>query len=107
MSPNAFKAAASDPDTLSFDHAMADIEHVSKWMEAAAKEVASLEKNGTWLEVSVSEAKTKILQRTWVFRRKRSPDGEVTKYKVRSCVQGNLEDGEPKTCAPVVAWSSV
>ena len=43
LSPTALKAAASDPDTLSFDQAMADIEHVTKWMEAAAKEVASLE----------------------------------------------------------------
>ncbi|KAI2505861.1 hypothetical protein MHU86_8557 [Fragilaria crotonensis] len=85
LSPTAFKAAASDPDTLSFDQAMADIEHVTKWMEAAAKEVASLEKNGTWKEVSILEAKTKILPGTWVFRRKRSPDGEVTKYKALLC----------------------
>ncbi|KAI2508376.1 hypothetical protein MHU86_6050 [Fragilaria crotonensis] len=107
LSPTAFKAAASDPDTLSFDQAMADIEHVTKWMEAAAKEVASLEKNGTWKEVSILEAKTKILPGTWVFRRKRSPDGEVTKYKARYCVRGDLEEGEPETYAPVVAWSSV
>ncbi len=46
---------------------MSDIEHVTKWMEAAAKEVASLEKNGTWKEVSILEAKTKILPGTWVF----------------------------------------
>ena len=45
LSPTTFKAATSDPDTLSFDQAMADIEHDAKWMEAAAKEVASLEKN--------------------------------------------------------------
>jgi hypothetical protein len=77
---------ASDPDTLSFDQAMADIEHVTKWMEAAAKEVASLEQNETWKEVSVLEAKTKILPGTWVFRRKQSPDGEVTKYKAHNCV---------------------
>ncbi|KAI2509754.1 hypothetical protein MHU86_4607 [Fragilaria crotonensis] len=107
LSPTAFKATASDPDTLSFDQAMADIEHVTKWMEAAAKEVASLEKNGTWKEVSILEAKTKILPGTWVFRRKRSPDGEVTKYKARYCVRGDLEEGEPETYAPVVAWSSV
>ena len=107
LSPTAFKAAASDPDTLSFDQAMADIGHVTKWMEAAAKEVASLEKNGTWKEVSMLEAKTKILQGTWVFRRKRSPDGEITKYKVRYCARGDLEEGEPETYAPVVAWSSV
>jgi hypothetical protein len=95
--PTAFKAAASDPDTLSFDQAMADIEHVTKWMEAAAKEMASLEKNGTWKEVSMLEAKTKILPGTWVFWRKRSPDGESTKYKARYCVRGNLEEGEPES----------
>lgn len=54
LSPSGFKAAASDPDTLSFDQAMADIQHICKWIEAAAKEVASLEKNGTWKEVSVA-----------------------------------------------------
>jgi hypothetical protein len=86
LSPNAFKAAASDPDTLSFDQAMADIEHVTKWMEAAAEEEASLEKNGTWLEVSVSEFKTKILPGTWECCRKTSPDGEITKYKAHYCV---------------------
>ncbi len=107
LSPTAFKAAASDPDTLSFDQAMTDIEHVTKWMEAAAKEVASLEKNGTWKEVNMCEAKTKILPGIWVFWCKQSPDGEVTKYKARYCVRGNLEEGEPETYAPVVAWSSV
>jgi hypothetical protein len=92
--PTAFKAVASDPDTLSFDQAMADIEHVTKWMEAAAKEVASsLEKNGTWKEVSMLKAKTKVLPGTWVFWRRRSPDGEITKYKARYCVRGDLEEG--------------
>ncbi len=65
---------------------MADIEHATKWMEAAAKEVASLEKDRTWLEVSVSEAKTKFLPETWVFCCKRSLDGEVTKDKAHFCV---------------------
>ncbi len=86
---------------------MDGIEHVTKWMEAAAKEVASLEKNGTWKEVSVLEAKTKINPGTWVFCRKRSPDGEITKYKACYCVRGNLEEGEPETYAPVVSLSSV
>jgi hypothetical protein len=107
LCPTAFKAAASDPDTLTFDQAMSDIEHVTKWMEAAAKEIASLEKNGTWIEVKMTEAKTKILPGTWIFRRKRSPDGEIIKYKARYCVRGDLEEGEPETYAPVVAWSSV
>jgi hypothetical protein len=65
---------------------MGDIEHVTKWMEAAAKEVASLERNGIWKEVSMLEANTKILPGTWVFWRKLSPDGKITKYKARCCV---------------------
>jgi hypothetical protein len=76
-------------------------------MEAAAKEIASLEKNGTWFEVDMSVAKTRILPGTWVFRRKRTPDGEISKFKARYCVRGDLEEGEPETFAPVVAWSSV
>ena len=44
---------------------------------------------------------------TWVFRRKRTPDGEISKYKARYCVRGDLEEGEPETYAPVVSWSSV
>ena len=106
--PLAFKATPSDPDTLTYDEAMSDkASNVTKWMEAARKEIESLEKNGTWIEVDASNAKTKILPGTWVFRRKRTPDGEISKYKARYCVRGDLEDGEPETFAPVVAWSSV
>lgn len=81
--------------------------NIAKWMEAARKEITSLEKNGTWIEVDASDAKTKILPCTWVFRRKRTPDGEISKFKARYCVRGDLEEGEPETFAPVVAWSSV
>ena len=86
---------------------MADTDNVTKWMEAAAKEVASLEKNGTWVKVDFNNAKTKVLSGTWVFKRKRSPDGEITKYKARYCICGDLKEGKPETFAPVVAWSSV
>jgi Reverse transcriptase (RNA-dependent DNA polymerase) len=86
---------------------MNDIGFVQEWKDAALKEINSLEANGTWVEVSMSEAKTKILPGTWVFRRKRTPDGEISKFKARYCVRGDLEEGEPETYAPVVAWSSV
>jgi hypothetical protein len=69
--------------------------------------MASLEKNGTWIEVNMSKAKTRKLLGTWVFRRKRAPDGEISKFKARYCVRGDLEEGEPETFAPVKAWSSV
>ena len=76
---------------------MADTDNVTKWMEAAAKEVGSLEKNGTSVVVDFDDANTKVLPGTLVFKRKRSPDGEITKYKARySCVRGHLEEGEQK-----------
>ena len=86
---------------------MADTDNITKWMEAAAEEVAILEKNGTWVEVDFDNAKTKVLPGTWVFKRKCSPDEEITKYKARYCVRGDLEEGKPETFAPVIAWRSV
>jgi hypothetical protein len=78
-------------------------------MEAAAKEIASLEKNGTWFEVDMSVAKTRILPGTWGFRRKRttSQTEKSASLKAHYCVRGDLKEGEPETFAPVVAWSSV
>jgi Reverse transcriptase (RNA-dependent DNA polymerase) len=105
----ALKASPTDPDTLSFDEAMAEEpEQVKEWLKAASAEIASLEKNATWSVVDKSEATSKILPGTWVFRRKRTPDGSISKYKARYCVRGDLEDdsGQEKF-APVVAWSTV
>ena len=70
---------------------MGDIEHVNKWMEAAAKEVASLEKNGTGKEVSTLEVKTKILPGTWIFRRRQSPDGELPSTKRATVFEATLK----------------
>ena len=43
------------------------------WKTAASKEIPMLEGKGTWLEVSITEAKGKALPRTWEFCRKRTP----------------------------------
>ena len=105
--PLALKVSPSDPDTLTYDEAMSDTINLDKWMAAAAAEIASLEKNETWTETETANAKSRILPGTWVFKRKRTPDGEISKYKARYCVRGDLEEGEPETFAPVVSWSSV
>ncbi|KAI2513070.1 hypothetical protein MHU86_1362 [Fragilaria crotonensis] len=83
--PSSYKASVSDPDTLSFSEAMADHDNIEKWLKAANDEIQSLQKNGTWIEVPITEAKTRILPGTWVFRRKRTPDGTISKYKARYC----------------------
>ena len=91
-SPFGYKArAVPDPDTLTYDEAMQSSDH-SKWIESAQTEINALVKQGTWEEVSQSEAKMKILPGTWTFRRKRTPDGEISKYKGRYCVRGDLQE---------------
>ena len=60
-----------------------------------------------WEEVPVTEATSKILPGTWVFRQKRTPDCEIYKFKARYCVRGDLQEGDFNTFAPTVAWSTV
>jgi hypothetical protein len=71
-----------------------------------AQEIQQLEDHGTWEQVPISDAKTKILPLTWVLRRKQSPDGEIKKLKPRICVRGDLQEGDYVTFAPVV-WELI
>lgn len=99
--------AVKDPDLLTFDEAMRS-PHRDQWMDAAQGEVSGLESKNTWKEVSVQAAKAKIIPGTWVFRIKRSPSGEVKKFKARFCVRGDLEeDNGDDNYAFVVSWSTV
>ena len=83
ISSDAFKASLNDPDTLSWDQAINDTEHLDEWMAAALKEISSLEQHGTWIIDDQSNATSKILPGTWVFRIKRAPDGTIIKFKAR------------------------
>ena len=85
----AYRTVMVDPDTLTFDQAMKDAENMSKWWECMEAEIQQLSTKNTWLEVPLSQAKTKVLPGTWVLRRKRNPDGEISKYKGRYCVRGD------------------
>ena len=104
--PYAFKASNSNPDILSYDEAMNDVDR-ELWIQAAKKEIKSLEDHGTWTEVDISEATSRILPSQWVFRRKRTPDGNIKSHKARTVARGDLEQGIFQTFAPVVAWSTV
>ena len=107
VSSDAFKASVGDPDTLSWDQAMNDTDNLDKWMAAALKEISALEEHGTWLLDDQQNATSKILPGTWVFKRKRAPDGTITKYKARYCVRGDLQTEHHETYAPVVGWSTI
>jgi hypothetical protein len=103
-----FKASQSDPDVLTFDEAMRAPDR-DKWIEAATKEIRELEAHDAWVEVPLSDAKKKVTPTSWVFRRKRAPDGTLLKWKGRFVCRGDLEEKEPheETFSPVASWSSI
>ena len=68
----ACKAALSDPDTLTYDQVLLDLD-IEEWKKSAHKEITQLESKDTWVEVPTSEATSKILPGTWVFHFKRAP----------------------------------
>ena len=101
------KASTKDPDTLSWDEAMSIPEEVERWKAAALKEIRALESKQTWLERPESEATVRVIPGTWVFKRKRAPDGTITKFKARWVLRGDLQDLDMDTRADVVSWTSV
>ena len=101
-----FKVAISDPDTLSYEQARQD-KDIDHWREAARIEIEELTSKGTWSEVPEEEATSRIIPGTWVFKRKRHPDGTIKKYKARYCVRGDLQEGDFDTYSPVVNWASI
>jgi hypothetical protein len=102
------KASVHDPDTLTWEQAMSEEpENVKKWLELAEKEIVQLEGKETWDKVPLSTPTVKAIPGTWIFRRKRSPDGTITKWKARWVLRGDLQDVDFDTYASVVAWSTV
>eukprot|EP00978_Attheya_sp_CCMP212_P022105 scaffold65528_cov69-Attheya_sp.AAC.1 len=105
--------AVTDPDTLTYEQAMANMEERGQWRIAAQNEITQLVENHTWEEVPLTSAHTKVLPVTWVFKRKRTADGTIKKYKGRLCVvRGDLgteehNAGKTDTHAPVAALPTV
>jgi hypothetical protein len=111
--PLAYAAAtgSSDPDTLRHHEAMRAPDW-EEFRESALKEIKTLEELGTWEEIQRSQvtAGKKVLDGTWVFRRKRFPDGKLRKHKARFCVRGDQQVAGIdyfETYAPVTSWTTV
>ena len=79
----------NDPDLPSFQEAMAG-PHREEFKKAMIKEIRSLEAKETWQGVlkSTIPADAKVVPLTWVFRIKRLPNGDFSKFKARICVRG-------------------
>ena len=100
--------AIKDPDTLSYDEAMQDVDCLH-WIDSAVLEVNELTEHGTWIEVSIESVPEHltVVPGTWVFRRKRNPDGTFKKFKARYCLCGDLENTNVETYSPVVSYWAV
>ena len=110
MHPLAFTVKANNDDTPNFYQAMNGPDSEG-FYRAMCDEMETLEKLEPWdiiPDIEVPEG-VNILDSTWVFKRKRYPDGSVRKLKARWCVRGDQQiEGVDffDTYAPVVAWST-
>jgi hypothetical protein len=57
------------------------------WQEAMNEEILGCYNNGTWTEVD-SKPWMNLISTKWVFKKKRGPDGEITRYRARLVVKG-------------------
>ena len=68
-------------------------EDVASFVEAMLKEVDDHESRDHWdlIERSEMPAISKTILSIWSFKRKRLPDGSITKYKARLCAHGGMQ----------------
>ena len=105
LTPMAFKATreGKDADTPTWEEAMTG-PHREAFERAMIKEIKELEARGAWtgmLRSSVPKGE-QIVPMTWAFKIKRLPNGELDKFKARTCVRGDLQRIEKnEVCSPV------
>eukprot|EP00977_Amphora_coffeiformis_P023186 scaffold12381_cov86-Amphora_coffeaeformis.AAC.2 len=114
--PFAFSAKLQSEDfpTYSDILCMEPIER-AKWLQAMDQEINDLLDRNTFELVPRSEPNSKneqVIKSMWAFRCKRKPNGEISRYKVRLVVRGDLQRAlsnylSNETFAPVVEWSTV
>jgi len=87
------------------------------WMDAIDDELQALYDKQCYTLVDKEEAEGhQIVDSTWVFKRKRRPDGSLSKYKAHLCIWGDqmyegLREGEGAKemsgYSPVVNWDTL
>ena len=118
-----FVAGKTNNETYTFKEMLKQPDKI-EFLRAMKKEVQAMFDDDIWEKVPRSEmlayykglqkqgidAKRKMLMLIWSFKRKRKPDGRISKYKARLCCHGGQQQwgvNYYETYAPVVAWASV
>ena len=101
-----------DPDLRGYVEALTGRDHEG-FYEGMRQEIKELESKNTWTPILHSEMQQcghKSLPSTWVFHRKRFPDGSIRKLKARLCVRGDKQVPGidfTESYSPVVQWTSI
>ena len=112
LHPLAFSARANTADTPRFHEAMSSQDREG-FIEAMRAELDQLSSMNAFVCVPRNKAiqeGRRIIDSTWVFRRKRYPDGRVKKLTARLCVRGDQQQEGIDffdTYSPVVSWSTI
>ena len=106
----AAKASSADSPTLRKIQRMSPQE-IDEWYTAMDTELGALQQKDDMKEIKRRDvpARKQIIKSTWVFKRKRRPNGLVHKLKARLVVRGGLQllGADESTYSPVVDWSTV
>ena len=104
------KASSADTPTLREIQRLPPKE-IEEWYDAMDVELDALRQKNTMIEINRSDVPSdkQIVKSTWAFRRKRRPNGEIHKLKVRFVVRGDLQifDDHEGKYSPVVDLSTV
>ena len=103
-------ASANHNDTYTFKEMMQQPDK-GKFMEAMEKEVDDHIEGKHWSMIRRSQMPVgmKTILTIWSFKRKRLPDGTITKWKARLCCHGGMQQWGVnywETYASVVCWVS-
>jgi hypothetical protein len=87
----AFPSVLADNDTYFYGQAMNQPDRPN-FIRAMVKEIDDLFQNDVWQLRHHSEVgDIQTIKTVWSFKRKRSPDGTVTKHKARLCAHGGMQ----------------
>ena len=106
-------ASKGDPDTMHYGDARKQPDW-PEFQKAMVKEVNDFDVRVHWelvLKSSIDKSKPHdIISAIWSFKRKRTPSGELIKYKARLCAHGGQQTHGVTywdTFAPVVNWNTL